>query len=285
MNLIRLGRWNRLTVTRRVDFGVYLDGGDPGEVLMPLKYVPRGTQPGDELEVFVYLDQQERLVATTETPKAQVGEFAYLKVAWVNRYGAFLDWGLLKDLFVPFHEQKMRMEQGRSYIVYPYIDGETARIVASAKVEHFLSSEMPPYKHGDEVNLLVWQKTDLGFKVIVENQYSGQLYSNEIFTSLHTGDRLKAFVKHVREDGKIDLVLQHPGVKGLDNFSNQLLQQIEDAGGFIPFTDKSSAEDIEETFGVSKKTFKRAVGMLYRQRLIELLPNGISLVRKNEGAS
>lgn len=281
MNFIQLGRWNRLKVTRSVDFGVYLDGGDPGEVLMPLKYVPRGTRPGDEIECFVYLDQQERLVATTEMPKAQVGQFAYLRVAWVNRFGAFLDWGLLKDLFVPFREQKMRMEKDRSYIVRLYVDQETARIVASAKVERFLSAARPPYKYGDEVSVLVWQKTDLGFKVIVENEFAGLLYDNEIFAPLHTGMCLKAFVKHVRPDGKLDLALQHPGLEGLDAFATRLLERLRAEGGFLPYTDKSAAPHIEAAFGVSKKTFKRSVGLLYSRRLIVLHDDGIALVAED----
>lgn len=283
MNLIKLGRWNKLRVTRRTDHGVYLDGGDPGEVLMPRKYVPAGTQLGDEVEAFVYLDQQERLVATTEQPKAQVGEFAYLRVAWVNRYGAFLDWGVTKDLFVPFREQKMRMEQGRSYVVFPYVDRETARIVGSAKVERFLSSERPPYKQGDRVEGLVWQKTDLGFKVIVDNRYAGLLYDNDVFRPLHTGDRLPLYIKRVRDDAKLDLAIQQPGFGGLDAFSHTLLQRLQQAGGHLPYNDHSDAEAIKLTFGVSKKTFKRALGILYKQRLVTMTNGGIALATPADG--
>ena len=190
MNRLNIGDYNELTVTRFVDFGLYLDGGDEGEVLMPKKYVPEGTKVGDTLRCFIYLDQEERPVATTIEPLAKVGDFAWLEVAWVNEYGAFLKWGPEKDLFCPFHEQKKHMEMGKRYIVYIYIDEKTYRIVASAKVDKFLQNDdMPPYKPGDEVSLLVWQKTELGFKVIIDNRYGGLVYDDQVFRDLHTGDR------------------------------------------------------------------------------------------------
>ena len=204
MEKLSLGRFNRLTIVRRAEQGLYLSGG-PEDILLPNRYVPDGAEIGDEIDVFVYLDNEERLIATTETPKAQVGDFAWLQVAWVNNFGAFLDWGLMKDLFVPFREQKMKMQKGKSYLVHLHIDPETYRIMASAKVERYLSTDFPPYHGGDEVDILVWQKTDLGFKAIVENRFSGMLFDAEIFRQLHSGDRLKAYVKQVRPDGKIDL--------------------------------------------------------------------------------
>jgi len=274
---IELGKFNQLKVVKFVDFGLYLDGGDDGEILLPLRYVPEGVKEGDVLSVFLYLDNEERLVATTQTPLVQVGEFAFLEVNWVNQYGAFLNWGLMKDLFVPFREQKMRMVQGKSYIVYCYQDKESYRLMASAKVNKFLSNEMPPYQEGQEVDILIWQKTDLGFKAIVENKFAALLYDSEIFQPLRTGMRLKAFVKQVREDGKIDLILQQAGPRKVDDFAETLLQYIRDHNGFTSFNDKSDAEEIYNTFGVSKKTFKKAVGELYKMRLISLQPNGISL--------
>ena len=274
---IELGKFNQLKVVKFVDFGLYLDGGDDGEILLPLRYVPEGVKEGDELNVFLYLDNEERLVATTQTPLVQVGEFAFLEVNWVNKYGAFLNWGLMKDLFVPFREQKMRMIQGKSYIVYCYQDKESYRLMASAKVNKFLSDEMPPYQEGQEVDILIWQKTDLGFKAIVENKFAALLYDSEIFQPLRSGMRLKAFVKQVREDGKIDLILQKAGPRKVDDFAETLLKYIRDHKGFTSFNDKSDAEEIYETFGVSKKTFKKAVGELYKMRLISLQPNGISL--------
>lgn len=275
---IELGKFNALEVVKEVDFGLYLDGGEDGEILLPSRYVPEGCQVGDYLNVFLYLDNEERLIATTLTPYAKVDDFACLEVAWVNQYGAFLNWGLMKDLFVPFREQKMKMQVGRKYIVHVHIDEESYRIVASAKVERYLSKEMPTFESGEEVDILIWQKTELGFKAIVNNQFSGLLYNNEIFQQLETGMRLKAFVKQVREDGKIDLILQKTGFQKIDSFSQILLNYIKENNGRISLTDKSPAEDIYNAFGVSKKTFKQAVGDLYKRRLIRLLEDEIDLV-------
>lgn len=279
---LQLGKRNELEVIKEVDFGVYLDGGEIGEILLPKRYVPEGTKIGDILDVFLYLDSEERLVATTETPLTQVGEFAYLEVNWVNEAGAFLNWGLMKDLFCPFREQKMRMQQGKSYIVYTYIDALTYRIVASAKVDKFLSKEIPPYKVGDSVDILIQQKTDLGFKAIVEGKYSGLIYQSELFQNIHTGDRLQAYVKNVRPDGKIDLVLQQHGRRHVRSFSDQLYEYIMQHDGFCPYHDKSPAEDIYEVFQVSKKTFKQAVGDLYKKHKIELLSDGLKATTNNK---
>lgn len=276
MNVI-LGKYNQLEVVKEVDFGVYLDGGDDGEILLPSRYVPEGCKPGDVLNVFIYLDNEERLIATTLQPKAQVGEFACLEVAWINEYGAFLDWGLMKDLFVPFREQKMKMQKGRSYVVHAHVDEESYRIMASAKVERYLSKEKPDYQPGQEVEIMIWQRTDLGYKAIVENQYSGLIYQGEIFKSLEPGMKLTAYIRQVREDGKIDLTLQKDGQKKVEDFSEVLLQFIKDQGGHTLLNDKSAAEDIYEAFGVSKKTFKKAVGDLYKKRLIVLEEGGIRL--------
>jgi predicted RNA-binding protein (virulence factor B family) len=276
MNVI-LGKYNQLEVIKEVDFGVYLDGGDDGEILLPSRYVPEGCKPGDVLNVFIYLDNEERLIATTLQPKVQVGEFACLEVAWINEYGAFLDWGLMKDIFVPFREQKMKMQKGRSYVVHAHVDEESYRIMASAKVERYLSKEKPDYQPGQEVEIMIWQRTDLGYKAIVENQYSGLIYQGEIFKSLEPGMKLTAYIRQVREDGKIDLTLQKDGQKKVEDFSEVLLQFIKDQGGHTLLNDKSAAEDIYEAFGVSKKTFKKAVGDLYKKRLIVLEEGGIRL--------
>mgnify|MGYP000768097243 CR=1 FL=1 len=275
---VKLGKYNQLKVVKEVDFGVYLDGDDDGEILLPARYVPDGCKPDDVLNVFIYLDNEERLIATTLQPLVQVGEFACLEVAWVNEFGAFLNWGLMKDLFVPFREQKMKMQVGRKYVVHAHVDEESYRIVASAKVERYLSKEKPEYAPGAEVNILIWQKTDLGFKAIIDNKYSGLLYENEIFSSIETGMEMKAFVKQVREDGKVDLILQKPGFEKVDDFAKTLLDYIKEQGGRIHLNDKSPAEDIYDTFGVSKKTFKKGVGDLYKKRLITLHEDGIALV-------
>lgn len=270
MSHIKLGEYNLLEVVKEVDFGVYLDGSEDGEILLPTRYVPQGCKPGDVLNVFIYLDMDERLIATTLQPYVKVGEFACLEVAWVNQYGAFLDWGLMKDLFVPFREQKMKMLKGNSYVVHVHLDEDSYRIVASAKVEKFLSKDMPEYNAGDEVEILIWQKTDLGFKVIVDNKFGGMIFKNEIFTDVRIGMKMTAYIKQVRPDGKIDLELQKGGVKKVEDFADTLLEYIRSNGGSTPLNDKTDADVIYNTFGVSKKTFKKAVGDLYKKRLIVL---------------
>lgn len=274
---VALGKYNQLEVVKTVDFGVYLNGGDDGEILLPARYVPEGCKPGDMLNVFIYLDNEERLVATTLQPLVQVGGFACLEVAWVNEYGAFLDWGLMKDLFVPFREQKMKMQKGHRYVIHAHVDEDSYRIMASAKVERYLSKEFPPYQSGDEVEVMVWQKTDLGYKVIVDDRFGGLVYQKEIFKALEPGMRMQAFVRQVREDGKIDLTLQKDGAQKVDDFAEVLLQYIKDNGGYTELNDKSAAEDIYDIFGVSKKTFKKAVGDLYKRRLVVLVEGGIQL--------
>lgn len=274
---IELGKFNKLEVVKEVEFGMYLDGGEEGEILLPLRYVPEECKVGDKLNVFIYLDNEERLVATTLTPLVQVGQFACLEVAWVNQYGAFLDWGLMKDLFVPFREQKLKMQVGKKYVVHAHLDDESYRIVASAKVERYLSKERAVYQPGEEVEILIWQKTDLGFKAIIEHQYGGLLYESEIFRPLQAGMTLKAYVKQVREDGKIDLMLQKPGAGKVEDFAVTLLEYIREQGGTTSLNDKSPAEDIYAVFGVSKKTFKKAVGDLYKKQLVILEDNKIRI--------
>jgi len=274
---IHLGEINRLTVIKSVDFGMYLDGDQEGEILLPTRYVPEGLKIGDELDVFLYLDSEERLIATTEKPLAMVGDFAWLNVAWVNEYGAFLDWGLMKDLFVPFREQKMRMEIGNSYIVHVHIDEESYRIVASAKIERYFSKDFPEYENGDKVEILIWQKTDLGFKVIIDNKFGGLIYADEIFRHITTGDRMEAYIKTVREDGKIDVSLQPAGRRHTEEFSETLHQYLIDHKGVCDLGDKSPADDIYDRFKVSKKVFKKAIGELYKQHVIIISEEGIKL--------
>lgn len=277
---LQIGRTCQLKVNRQVEFGFYLDGGEQyGEVLLPNGEIRPDIDVhiGEPLEVFLYLDTEERIVATTHMPLAQVGDFAYLEVAWVNNFGAFLHWGPQKDLFVPFREQKMKMMKGHSYIVHVHLDPETYRIMASAKVEHFLSQDFPPYRTGDQVELLIWQKTNLGLKAIVDGRYGGLLYDTQMFRTLRTGDRVKGYISQVRPDGKLDLSLQCPGQRGVEDFSAQLLRHLQMNGGQTPLGDKSPAEEVYALFGVSKKVFKKAVGDLYRQRLIEISDTGIRL--------
>lgn len=278
MDKIRLGDYNLMQVVKEVDFGMYLDGGVEGEILLPTRYVPDGLKVGDAILVFVYLDQDERPVATTLQPLAKAGDFACLEVAWVNEYGAFLNWGLMKDLFCPFREQKKRMEIGQKYIVHVGIDEDSYRMVASAKVEHFLSREMPQYRHGNEVDLLVWQKTELGFKVIIDNLFAGLVYEDQVFRPLTTGDRLKGYVDRVRPDGKIDVTIQPTGRRNTEEFSEVLLEYLKNNNGRCDLGDKSPAELISDRFKVSKKTFKKAVGDLYKRRLIQIKEDGLELL-------
>ena len=274
---IELGKYNQLKIVKEVDFGLYLDGGEEGEILLPARYVPYNYEIGQEIEVFIYLDNEERLVATTLKPYVQVGEFAYLQVSWVNQYGAFLDWGLMKDLFCPFREQKRKMEVGRSYIIHTHIDNESFRIVASSKVEKYLSPEKPPYAPDDEVSLLVWQHTNMGYKVIIDNKYQGLVYDNQVFRVLEIGDSLKGYIMQVREDGKVDVALQRSGRQQTLGFADTLLKYMERNGGRCYLHDKSPAEEIYDRFKVSKKVFKKAVGDLYKRRLIEITDHGLLL--------
>ncbi len=275
--MIKIGDYNTLKVVKEVDFGIYLDGGEEGEILMPSKYVPEGTKPDDEIEVFIYSDSEDRLIATSETPFAKVNEFAFLKVKAVNKFGAFLDWGILKDLLVPFREQKTDMTEGYSYIVYIYLDEKTNRLAASAKINKFLNTETPPYAVNDKVDILIESKTDIGYKAIIENEYAGLVYENEVFKNIKKGDRLTAFVKKIRPDGKIDLMLQKSGYEQIDGISETILKILEENKGFIAANDKSSPEMIKSLFGISKKAFKKAIGSLYKQRLITFKDDGIKL--------
>jgi predicted RNA-binding protein (virulence factor B family) len=277
---MEIGKVNKLRVVKEVAHGIYLDGGEYGEILMPKRYVPAGTKAEDVLDAFVYLDSEDRIIATTEKPYAMVGEFACLKVVSVTGIGAFLDWGLMKDLLVPFSEQNKKMEVGRSYVVYIYLDDETNRIVASAKVEDFLDNDPPDYTVSQQVDLMIFAQTDLGYKAIINNNHTGVLYKNEVFKKLHIGDKLKGYVKKLRENGKIDLHLEKAGFGKVVDIATQILDKIKESGGYLSMSDKSPAEEIYNTFGVSKKTFKQAIGGLYKARLISIEGDGIRLTTK-----
>lgn len=274
--MIKVGEYNILRVIKEVDFGIYLDGGEAGEILMPKSYVPEGTKPNDELYAFIYLDSEDRLIATTLKPYATVGSFAFLQVLHVDQVGAFLDWGLPKDLFVPFSEQKLNMRAGDWHVVYIYHDKKTNRIAASAKVDKFIGKEMPDLEANDEVDLLVYQRTDLGYKAIVNNTYSGLLYDNELYKPIQVGDRFMGYVKQIRPDFKIDLILRKPsGTENIDTVASSILDRINQAGGYMSVGDKTSADEVYNLFGVSKKVFKKALGNLYRNRLITIDPDGV----------
>lgn len=259
-----------MTVLKTVDFGVYLDGGDRGEILMPKEYVPEGCSPDDEVRAFVYFDSEDRIVATTEKPAVMVGEFAFLKAVAVNRVGAFMDWGLRKDLLVPFREQRDPMVEGKSYLVYVYLDKASDRIVASTKVDKYLDQTFPDYEPNQEVDLLVARKTDLGFAVVINNAHWGLIYDNQIFQPVKIGQRLKGYIQMVREDEKIDVALQPAGFGKVEGLTAQILEKLKDYGGVLDISDKSEPEEIYRVFGCSKKTYKKALGTLYKQGMIDI---------------
>jgi len=278
--MAEIGRINKLTIKRNLEYGAHLDGGESGDILLPKKYVPKKCQPGDEVEVFVYIDREERLRATTQKPYATIGQFAKLRVVANSSSGAYLDWGLQKDLLVPKREQHAKMEEGKSYVVFVFLDKKTNRITASSKLDRFLGLQPPNYDEGEEVDLFICDKTDLGYKAVVNNSHWGMVYKNEVFQKLHIGQQLKGYIKTIREDLKIDISLQQSGYQRVDTISQSILKTIKDLGGSIAVTDKSPPEDIYSLFGVSKKTFKKAIGALYKKRLITIETNGIKLAQK-----
>lgn len=273
-----LGRFNRLSVVKRVDFGVYLQTRTLGEVLLPAKYLERDLKVGDQVNVFIYLDSEDTPVATTEKPKAQVDEFAFLKVVDVGRHGAFLDWGLQKDLLVPFAEQRETMELGKSYLVRIFIDDQSHRIAASSRLDRFLDRWPAHYEAGQEVTLTIANQTELGYKAIVNDNHWGVIYANEVFRRLHYGSRITGFVRKVREDGKIDLMLQKSGLAQVSALEGDMLERLQKAGGYLAVSDKSSPETIKRMFGVSKRVFKQTIGALYKQKKIVIEEQGIRLV-------
>ncbi|MDH3220441.1 MAG: S1-like domain-containing RNA-binding protein [Gammaproteobacteria bacterium] len=276
--MAELGRYNRLRVLRRTDIGIFLDGGRFGEILLPRKYVLDSMQPGDEVEVFLYNDSEDRIVATTLVPQAQVGECAYLKVVSTGKFGAFLDWGLPKDLLVPFSEQHKPMQKGYSYTVYLFVDDATQRIAASTKLENHLSQDGSGFKPRQAVDLLIYGKSDLGFKAVVNGTHLGQLYDNETFRRLHFGEVVKGYIKQLRSDGKIDLTLQLPSHLERDELSNAIIEHLQQNKGSSDLTDNSPPDDIYRTFGVSKASYKKALGQLYKQRRIMIDKHRIVLL-------
>ena len=275
---MNIGQYNQLCINRTVDFGAYLIDDDTNEVLLPKRYLTADMKVGDMIRVFVYNDSENRPVATTEEPHAVVGDFALMRVKAVNRVGAFLDWGLTaKDLLVPFSEQRVDMQAGRSYIVRVYLDEASHRIVASAKLAKFLNQTEPDYYHRQRVEVLVVQRSDLGYRVIINNAHWGQIYQNEIFQDVNIGDRLTAFVKQVRPDGKVDVTLAKIEKMRVDDLSDRIEAYLRAHDGTMTITDKSTPEEIMNTFKCSKKDFKKAIGLLYKQHKVTLAADHISL--------
>lgn len=279
-----IGKTNHLTVMKTAPQGIYLQGGWLGEILLPTRQVPEGTKPGDELEVFIYLDSEDRYIATTKSPKAQVGEVAFLKVVDVGNYGAFLDWGLPKDLLVPFNQQQITMKEDKSYLVYLYSDDETRRIAASSKLNRFIKHLPQYFKQGEAVDLIITDKTDIGYSAVINNKSWGVLFFSDVVTPLRIGQKTKGFIKRLRDDGKIDLSLHAPGYAKVEGLSAEVLTALKESDGFIPLSDKSAPEKIHARFGVSKNAYKMAIGALFKQRLITIEKQGITITETGKDA-
>lgn len=273
--MVEMGQLNRLKVMREAEFGVYLDGGEAGGILLPRSEVPENTRLGDSLQVFVYLDTNDMPIATTRRPRAQVGQFANLKVAEVNEIGAFLDWGLPKDLFLPYNEQTRRLQPGDHVTVFLYLDN-TGRIAATTKVEKHLEAAAD-YQPGQLVELLVWRRTEIGYLVIIDNRAQGLLHRQDIHRPVRTGQRMSGFIKQVRDDGKISVMLEKPGYGRIDPLAQQILNYLEARNGFCELGDRSDPQAIRELFGVSKKAYKMALGQLMKAGRIRQDETGIHL--------
>lgn len=280
--MIELGIYNTLRSARTTDFGMYLEDEEGNEVLLPNKYVPDDMLLDDEIEVFIYKDSEDRIVATTRKPKIMRNEFGFLKVQEVNAFGAFLDWGLEKDLLVPFREQKATMEAGNQYLVYLFVDEKTDRLVASAKIQRFFEKEDVELEVGEEVDLLIGQYTDLGVNVIINNKYSGLVFNSDLYKKVVTGDRRKGFIKNIREDKKIDVVFEKQGYQNIEPNAQKILEKLQEYNGFLDLNDKSHPAEIASRLEMSKKTFKKAIGGLYKKRIIRIEKDGIYLIKKED---
>ncbi|PHZ58792.1 GntR family transcriptional regulator [Photobacterium leiognathi] len=276
--MIRIGQYNTLEVVKLVDFGVFLDGGeDFGNILLPKNSVPAGTELGDKLNVFIYFDSNDEIIATTDEPYAKVGDFAKLRVVGVTNIGAFVDWGLSKDLLIPFSEQRRRLEEGQEVVIHVYTDKASGRIVGTTKFNRFLDKTPATYKVGEEVKVIIAEITDLGYKAVVNGNHWGLLFKTESFGKLFIGKELKAYIKEIRPDGKINLSLQKKGKERVDDLADKILTSLERKGGFIPVSDKSSPDEIFQVFRTSKATFKKTIGGLYKKGLIVIEREGIRL--------
>ncbi|RRB01164.1 CvfB family protein [Larkinella rosea] len=276
--MIQIGKINTLVALRDTSVGVFLGDEEGNDILLPNKYVPDSLRLDDEIDVFVYTDSEDRLIATTLTPKIRRNEFARLQVVSVTSVGAFLDWGLEKDLLVPYREQSRPMEVGRWYVIYLYLDHETDRLVASSRLNRFLDSQVPNLEEGQEVALLAWEPTDLGINVIINNRYRGLVYANEIFRQVYPGDRLTGYIKQIRDDNRIDVSLQKPGYEHVEPNARRILAALKEQSGFLSLNDHSEPDAIYRELEMSKKTFKKAIGALFREHKIVIKEDGIYLV-------
>lgn len=275
--MAQVGKWNKLKVVKDVDFGLYLDGGEDGEILLPKRYVPEGAKPDDELKVFIYHDNENRLIATTQEPLGGVGDIILGEVVTITPQGAFVRWGIMKDLFVPLSQQTSHMVKGGKYLVYIYIDEQTGRVAATERIHKYLSNEVLTVRELEVVDLIIWRRTDIGYPVIINNRHTGVLHFSDVFREVETGDKMKGFIKKIRTDGKIDVAIGERGYNRVESESGKVLRLLGENNGYLPFHDKSEPEEIYEAFGMSKKTFKMTIGKLYKEGVIELTQTGIKL--------
>ncbi len=272
--MLTAGRYYTLKIVKKVDFGLYLDG-DGTEILLPKRFVPEGLQGNEELNVFIYHDNEDRLIATTQKPYAQIGEFAYMKCVGKTPHGAFMEWGIMKDVFVPLSNMLSRMNTENHYLVYLYNDALTGRVTATEKVQKYLSNDVLTVKENDTVEMIAWQQTDIGYKMIINHKHTGVLHFSDVFRDLEPGEKMTGFIKKIREENKLDVGTGEKGYKKVDTETQRILDMLTDNNGYLPYNDKSSPEEIYATFGISKKTFKMAIGALYKERKIVITQTGI----------
>lgn len=275
--MLFIGKYNNLTIERVTSVGLFLSEVEGEEVLLPNQYLTDDMKIDDEIRVFVYLDSEDRPVATTETPKITRNEFALLEVIDVTEHGAFMDWGLIKDLFVPFREQSAPMNVGEKHVVFLYLDQKSSRLIATTKVDRYLESERLTVAEGDEVDIMVYRKTDLGYNVIVNQIHKGLLYNNEVFTKIEIGDQLKGFVSKIRDENRLDISLQKKGYEAIEPNADNIYNLVKQSNGFLNLSDKSTPDEIYDRLAISKKVFKKAIGALYRKGLIRITDDGVYL--------
>lgn len=280
--MAQIGNYNTLKVIKKVDFGIYLDGGEDGEILLPKRFVPKGVREGDELRVFLYHDSENRIIATTQQPKGILGDIVMLEAVSATNQGAFMDWGLMKDLFVPLSQQDARMRPGGHYLVKIYKDEQTGRIAATSRISRFIDNDILTVKEHDPVQLLVWRRSDLGYVVIINNIHEGLIHYNEVFKDLEPGDRLEGFINRIKDENKIDVVPGQKGYEKVESESDKVWRLLQENDGYLPYNDKSDPEEIYHFFEMSKKTFKMATGALFKQRKIIFTQTGIKAAEEGE---
>lgn len=273
--MLQAGIYHTLRVVKHVDFGIYLDGGDDVEILMPTRFVPQGVEDGDEIEVFIYHDNEGRLIATSQKPYGIVGDIVALEVRDKNEHGAFLNWGLMKDLFLPLSQQTSPIRVGGKYMVYIYVDEQTGRLAATERISRYISNEELAVAEGDEADFVVWRETDIGYAVIINNKHEGLVHYNEVFKELNTGDKVKGYIKAILPDNKVTVSLGKKGYQRIESEVDKVMRLLEENNGYLPYHDKSAPDEIYNFFGMSKKAFKMATGSLYKQRKISFTKTGI----------